>query len=246
MSQPHPQDPAPTAQRDAQGRFIKGNAGGPGNPFARHVAKLRAALINSVSVADMEQLADDLRIQAKLGNVTAIKLLFLYVLGKPPQPVNPDTLDIEEWKQVFQPIPQIMKEMPKAMMSVPVETASRMVQAMQPCMEKAVGEVMALPQAEYSQLVNEATSETRETTSGDSSCQEVPPSPSPNGSRGRKTKPVPPSPKGPNRTRQRRKWPSSGWMNASERSAVRSQTTSFAPKRKQAEDSPDRPSDSPG
>jgi len=189
MSPSNPHDPTPTAQRDTQGRFIKGNAGGPGNPFARHVAKLRAALINSVSVADMEQLADDLRIQAKLGNVTAIKLLFLYVLGKPPQPVNPDTLDIEEWKQLFQPIPQIMKEMPQAMMSVPVETASRMVQAMQPCMEKAVGDVVALPQAEYAELA-------RETTSGDNSCQDVPPSPSPNGNHGRKTKPTAPSPNG--------------------------------------------------
>ena len=189
MNQKPSQDPTPTAQRDAQGRFIKGNAGGPGNPFARHMAKLRAALINSVSEADMQQLADDLRIQAKLGNVTAIKLLFLYVLGKPPQPVNPDTLDIEEWKQLFQPIPQIMKEMPKAMMSVPVETASRMVQAMQPCMEKAVGDVVALPQAEYAELA-------RETTSGDNSCQDVPPSPSPNGNHGRKTKPTAPSPNG--------------------------------------------------
>ena len=78
------------------------------------------------------------------------------------------------------------------MMSVSVETASGMVQAMQPCMEKAVGEVMALPQAEYSQLVNEATERACETTSRDSSCQDVPPSPSSNGSRGRsKTKPSP-------------------------------------------------------
>jgi hypothetical protein len=189
MSHSPSPNPATNPQRDAQGRFAPGNNGGPGNPFARHVAKLRAALVNSVSEADMEQLADDLRIQAKLGNMAAIKLLFLYMLGKPTQPVNPDTLDIEEWKQLFQPIPQIMKEMPKAMMSVPVETASRMVQAMQPCMEKAVGEVMALPQAEYSQLVNEASN-------GDNACQDVPASPSPNGGNGRnKTKPSP-SPNG--------------------------------------------------
>jgi hypothetical protein len=177
---PHP---VTNPQNEAKEEFV------PGNPFARHVAKLRAALVNSVSEADMQQIADDLRIQAKLGNLTAIKLLFQYVLGKPPQPVNPDTLDIEEWKQVFQPIPQIMKEMPEAMMSLPVETASRMVQATQPHMEKAVEEVLSLPQEQFSELAREATERANP-------CQDVPASPSPNGGRGRKTRPASPSPNG--------------------------------------------------
>jgi hypothetical protein len=171
---PTPPDPATNSQRDANGRFAPGNEGGPGNPFARHVAKLRAALVNSVTEADMQQIADDLRIQAKLGNVEALKLLFQYVLGKPPQPVNPDTLDIEEWKQVFQPIPQIMKEMPEAMMSLPVEVASRMVQATQPAMQTAVAGVLALPQEQFSEFVREATERAN-------SRQGRPPSPSPNG-----------------------------------------------------------------
>jgi hypothetical protein len=140
------------------------------------VAKLRAALVNSVSEADIQQLADDLRIQAKLGNMTAIKLLFLYVLGKPPQPVNPDTPDIEEWKQVFQPIPQIMKEMPEAMMSLPVEVASRMVQATQPHMQQAVAEVLSLPQEQFSEFAREATERAN-------ACQDRPPSPSPSPTR---------------------------------------------------------------
>jgi hypothetical protein len=177
---PHP---APNPQSEANEEFV------PGNPFARHVAKLRAALVNSVSEADIQQVADDLRIQSKLGNMKALKLLFLYVLGKPPQPVNPDTLDIEEWKQVFQPIPKIMKEMPEAMMSLPVETASRMVQATQPHMEKAVVEVLSLPQEQFSELAREATERAN-------ACQAVPRSPSPNGSRVCKTRPASPSPNG--------------------------------------------------
>ena len=32
---------APTNGHDADGRFAPGNAGGPGNPFARRVAELR-------------------------------------------------------------------------------------------------------------------------------------------------------------------------------------------------------------
>ena len=106
MSPSNPHDPTPTAQRDTQGRFIKGNAGGPGNPFARRVAKLRAALVNSVSEADMEQIADDLRIQAKLGNMKAIKLLFLYVLGKPTQPVNPTPSTLRNGGNSFSPFPR--------------------------------------------------------------------------------------------------------------------------------------------
>ena len=40
----------PRPVRDANGRFVKGNPGGPGNPFARKVAVLRTALINFVTV----------------------------------------------------------------------------------------------------------------------------------------------------------------------------------------------------
>src|SRR5262249_33648207 len=80
----HPnKPPQPTAGRDAKGRFAKGNPGGPGNPFARQVAKLRAALIHKVTEADMERIAEDLLVKARLGDLAAIKLLFLYVLGKP-------------------------------------------------------------------------------------------------------------------------------------------------------------------
>ena len=35
--------------RDVHGRFTKANPGGPGNPFARKVAALRKALLDSVS-----------------------------------------------------------------------------------------------------------------------------------------------------------------------------------------------------
>ncbi len=35
--------------RDSCGRFAKGNDGGPGNPFARKAAALRAALFNKIT-----------------------------------------------------------------------------------------------------------------------------------------------------------------------------------------------------
>ena len=35
--------------RDAKGRFAAGNGGGPGNPYTRRVANLRATLLHAVS-----------------------------------------------------------------------------------------------------------------------------------------------------------------------------------------------------
>ena len=61
--------------RDAKGRFAAGNAGGPGNPFARQVAALRQALLDSVTPADMQAVAKALIQHAVAGNVQAAKLL---------------------------------------------------------------------------------------------------------------------------------------------------------------------------
>lgn len=35
------------------GRFLPGNAGGPGNPYAARVGELRAALLNAVKPGDL-------------------------------------------------------------------------------------------------------------------------------------------------------------------------------------------------
>ncbi len=81
---------------DARGRFPAGNAGGPGNPFARRVASLRTILLECVSDEEMRHIAGQLVVMAKAGDLAAIKLLFQYVLGKPAATVDPDTLDQQE------------------------------------------------------------------------------------------------------------------------------------------------------
>jgi hypothetical protein len=140
-----PDKPDPAPQRDEKGRFVKGNRGGPGNPFARQVAKLRAALIQRVTEADIQRIADDLLTSAKLGHLPSIRLLLLYVLGKPAAVVDPDTLDIEEWKQHVQPLPQIMAELQQAVMSMPVQAATDMVRTAQPFMRQLMGEELTAP-----------------------------------------------------------------------------------------------------
>jgi hypothetical protein len=99
--------------RDHHGRFSKGNAGGPGNPFARQVAALRSALLASVTEQDLEDIAHELVRQAKEGNVAAARLLLSYTLGKPSAAVDPDTLDLHEF-ELFRRLPDPAPEMAAA------------------------------------------------------------------------------------------------------------------------------------
>jgi hypothetical protein len=99
--------------RDTHGRFAKGNAGGPGNPFARQVAALRRALLASVTERDLDDVARELLRQAKEGSLAAAKLLLSYTLGKPAAAVDPDTLDLQEW-ELFRRLPDPSAEMAAA------------------------------------------------------------------------------------------------------------------------------------
>lgn len=199
----------PSNGRDASGRFAAGNSGGPGNPFARQVAKLRAALVQRVTEADMQQIAERLIVMAKSGDLAAIKLLFLYVLGKPAEAVNPDTLDIEEWRQCYQPLGQIMKEMPAAMDALPAEAACGMVAHIQPCHLHEWGAALSLPQqqiaelrdgaaspVQFGQRLREAAQSCHEETSSDNKGQDATTAPSTNGGDGTATKRKSPSTNG--------------------------------------------------
>jgi hypothetical protein len=71
-----------TNGRSTKGQFLPGNPGGPGNPHAGRVQKLRSALLNAVTEQDVSAVAAALVAAAKSGDVPAIKLLFDRVLGK--------------------------------------------------------------------------------------------------------------------------------------------------------------------
>jgi hypothetical protein len=94
----HQPQPAEENGRDARGRFAPGNVGGPGNPYARQTARLRAALLEVVTEEDIKDVAAALLMKAKGGDLAAIKLLLAYVIGKPAEPTNPDRVDQEEWQ----------------------------------------------------------------------------------------------------------------------------------------------------
>lgn len=84
-----PEDYAAT--RGANGRFGKGNPGGFGAPMATLAARLRTALLQSVTPEDIVQVGQQLTKLAKRGDLAATKLLLTYCVGAPNQPLVADT-----------------------------------------------------------------------------------------------------------------------------------------------------------
>jgi hypothetical protein len=83
-------------QREANGRFAKGNPGGPGNPYARQVARMRVRALDSVSGDDVEAILSKMVQLAKQGDVPAARLVLQYTLGRPVASAHPDRLDRDE------------------------------------------------------------------------------------------------------------------------------------------------------
>jgi hypothetical protein len=132
-----PQNTAtPPPGRDARGRFAPGNPGGPGNPFARQTAQLRKVLLEVVTPEEMRQVAFTLLLRAKTGNLPAIKLLLQYVIGKPAEGVDPDRLEVEEWK-LAQESKVNVAEMHDTVQQLPAETANVIVRHARPAAAEA-------------------------------------------------------------------------------------------------------------
>jgi len=74
--------------RGENGRFEKGNPGGPGNPHARRVGELRSALLDAVSVADIQGVVGRLVTMARDGDLAAASLLLDRLFGKPVAAVD--------------------------------------------------------------------------------------------------------------------------------------------------------------
>src|SRR5205807_1218850 len=68
----------------------------PGNPFAREVAAFRTRLLQRVKEGDVDAVADQLIMQARDGDLVAIRMFLLYVIGRPAATVDPDRLDAQE------------------------------------------------------------------------------------------------------------------------------------------------------
>src|SRR5687768_8702794 len=85
-----------TEGRDANGRFAPGNRGGPGNPFAKKVSRLRSALLETVTEEDMKAVAEKLVAMARDGDLPAIRELLERTLGRPVESDFLERLDALE------------------------------------------------------------------------------------------------------------------------------------------------------
>lgn len=74
------------------GRFAPGNAGGPGNPYARRVARLRSLIVESVSDDDLREMVGKMVERAKGGDAAMIRELLTRLVGRPDDGVYPDQL----------------------------------------------------------------------------------------------------------------------------------------------------------
>lgn len=126
---------ADNAHRDAQGRFAKGHPGGPGNPFGRHVAALRAALLEEITDDDIQAVVRKLIEMSKTGNLQAAKLLLSYAIGKPTPAPNPDHVEIDEW-QYFEKTAAMSDTVDKVVRSTEPEAILNMGRELRPIMSE--------------------------------------------------------------------------------------------------------------
>lgn len=72
-----------TNGRAKDGTFIEGNSGGPGNPHAQQVARLRSVMLKCVTEKSMRNVVKKLIALAEGGDLKAIELLLNRTVGKP-------------------------------------------------------------------------------------------------------------------------------------------------------------------
>jgi len=84
--------------RDERGRYLPGNPGGPGNPMAREMARMRLLLARRVNDELFDLIVQKLVLLCLKGNLGAIKLLMQYRAGGPDRSVSVDELALDEMR----------------------------------------------------------------------------------------------------------------------------------------------------
>ena len=144
LQQPEQANPAATSPggRDALGRFLPGAPAGPGNPHARHCARMLEMFRNAISDDEMYYLCRMLWDKACKGDMSAIKFIWSYKIGKPPAAPNPDLIDRDEWDH-YQKDAMTMDEMKEVLGRLPSRVGNAMVGAAQPSMAHSVTQNLA-------------------------------------------------------------------------------------------------------
>ena len=83
--------------RDQRGRFLRGNPGGPGNPHVRRQSEYQTAVQEAVTPERLAVLMRQVLKAALEGDMTAARVVFDRVLGKPgTESSEPLSLDLPQ------------------------------------------------------------------------------------------------------------------------------------------------------
>jgi hypothetical protein len=129
-------------QRDSQGRYLKNNAGGPGNPHARYCARMLEMFRNSITDEEMYGLCRVLFERASGGDMGALKMIWQYKLGKPLPAPNPDMIDRDEWDH-FQKDAMTLEEMKQVLGQLPSRIGNAIVSSALPSITSAISHTLA-------------------------------------------------------------------------------------------------------
>ncbi|MFO0864219.1 MAG: hypothetical protein U0744_06120 [Gemmataceae bacterium] len=121
------------SQRTSGGTFRNGNRGGPGNPYARRVAKLRQAVMEECTEEDLREVTRAMINLAKRGDKAAAKLVYQYALGKPDKQIDPDRIDEHELS-VIKGVAVPPALLDAILSAVPADTVNRLAQNMWPAL----------------------------------------------------------------------------------------------------------------
>jgi hypothetical protein len=148
--------------RTTDGRFAEGNAGGPGNPHARHCARMLALLRASISDEEMVAIIRMLVTRACEGDVSAAKLILSYKLGKPAPAPNPDEIDRDEWEH-FQRDTINLQEVQQVLGSLPSRVGNDIARTALPDITQARQDALTSQLAETPPAERKVTKETEVT-----------------------------------------------------------------------------------
>lgn len=147
-SRPTSAGASPTKERSSSqdrgpnGRFVAGNRGGPGNPHARHCARMLDLFRTSISDEDMVRLYRVIFEKAQSGDVSAAKLVLAYKIGKPLPCPDPDSIDRDEWDH-FQQDAIEPRAMSQVLNSLPARVGNAIARTALPLMTEARSQELA-------------------------------------------------------------------------------------------------------
>ena len=120
-------------ERNTNGQFAKGNAGGPGNPHARSCARMLQIFRDSFSDEEMNQIFRMLYVKAVGGDISAAKIVLSYKIGKPLPAPHPDSIDRDEWDHYQKDVME-EKEMKHVLSNFPTHVGNDIVRVSLPIM----------------------------------------------------------------------------------------------------------------